>query len=70
MASYTNYDGAICYDETELREISSKNLYAMENMIQQNVFVFNATIQDNITMFREFPQEQIQEAFASPVYLP
>lgn len=62
MASYTNYDGTICYDETELRRISSRNLYAMESIIQQNVFVFNATIQDNITMFRDFPQEQIQEA--------
>lgn len=62
MASYTDYEGTICYDETELREISSRNLYAMESIIQQNVFVFNATIQDNITMFRDFPQEQIQEA--------
>lgn len=62
MASYTDYEGTICYDETELRKISSRNLYEMESIIQQNVFVFNATIQDNITMFRDFPQEQIQEA--------
>lgn len=62
MASYTDYEGTICYDETELRRISSRNLYAMESIIQQNVFVFNATIQENITMFRDFPQEQIQEA--------
>lgn len=62
MASYTNYEGAITYDETELRDINSSNLYEMESIIQQNVFVFNATIRDNITMFREFPEEQIQDA--------
>lgn len=62
MASYMNYSGMICYDETELREISSSNLYEIESIIQQNVFVFNAAIRDNITMFRDFPEEQINEA--------
>jgi ABC-type multidrug transport system fused ATPase/permease subunit len=62
MASHQNYDGAIYYDNTELREISSSNLYEIESIIQQNVFVFNATIKDNITMFRDFSAEQINEA--------
>lgn len=62
MASYQNYDGTICYDETELRKISSSNLYEIESIIQQNVFVFNATIRENITMFRDFPEEQINDA--------
>ena len=62
MASYQNYDGTIHYDDTELREISSSNLYEIESIIQQNVFVFNATIKDNITMFRDFPMEQINNA--------
>lgn len=62
MASHHNYDGTICYDDTELREINSSNLYEIESIIQQNVFVFNATIKDNITMFRDFSEEQINEA--------
>jgi len=62
MASYQNYDGTIYYDDTELRKISSSNLYEIESIIQQNVFVFNATIKDNITMFRDFPEEEINEA--------
>lgn len=62
MASYHNYDGTILYDDTELRKISSSNLYEIESIIQQNVFVFNATIKDNITMFRDFSKEQINEA--------
>ena len=62
MASHHDYDGTIYYDDTELREISSSNLYEIESIIQQNVFVFNATIKDNITMFRDFSEEEINEA--------
>jgi len=62
MASYHDYDGTILYDDRELRNISSSNLYEIESIIQQNVFVFNATIRDNITMFRDFPNEQINNA--------
>lgn len=62
MASYQNYDGTIFYDDTELREFSSSNLYEIESIIQQNVFVFNATIKDNITMFRDFPEDEVKNA--------
>ncbi len=62
MAAHHNYEGTIDYDDTELRDINSSNLYEIESIIQQNVFVFNATIKDNITMFRDFPEEQISEA--------
>lgn len=65
MASYPDYDGTICYDDTELRQINSNDLYELESMIQQNVFVFNATIKENITMFREFPEDQIEAAIKS-----
>jgi len=62
MASYQNYDGAIYYDDTELKDIGSSSLYEMESIIQQNVFVFNATIKDNITMFRDFSEDSISDA--------
>lgn len=62
LASCQNYEGEILYDNNSLREINSSDLYEMESVIQQNVFVFNATIRDNITMFRDFPEEQIREA--------
>ena len=62
MASHHNYDGMINFDNIELRKIHSSNLYEIESIIQQNVFVFNATIKDNITMFHYFSEEQIDEA--------
>jgi len=62
MASYPNYEGTISYDDRELRQIDSSDLYETQSIIQQNVFVFNATIRENIAMFREFPDEDISEA--------
>ena len=62
MASYENYEGTILYDDRELRQIGSSDLYETQSIIQQNVFVFNATIRENITMFRAFPEKEIQEA--------
>ena len=62
MASNSKYSGDINYDTEELRNINSDNLYEIESIIQQNVFIFNATIRDNITMFQSFPEEEIERA--------
>lgn len=62
MASSAEYEGKICYDDTELRKISGDSLYGMLSLVQQNVFVFNESIRDNITMFSEFPQEEVDRA--------
>lgn len=62
MASRDDYKGNIKYDDEELKDISSENLYEIESIIQQNVFIFNATIKDNITMFQQFSDEEIEKA--------
>lgn len=62
MASYSDYDGEIFYDDMEIRSIGSGALYDAQSMIQQNVFVFNATIRENITMFKPFSEDKIDEA--------
>lgn len=63
-ASHPSYEGTILFDDQELRNISSKSLYHMISVIQQNVFIFNASILDNITMFADFPREDIEQAIA------
>ena len=62
MASHHDYTGTICFDKTDLQEISSNSLYELVSMIEQNVFVFDASIRNNITMFREFPNEDVDRA--------
>lgn len=62
MASYHNYDGGIYYDDTELKSINSGDLYDLQSIIQQNVFVFNASLKDNITMFGDFSESEVDNA--------
>ena len=62
LAENTGYRGSVLLDGTELRELSPEALYGLLSVIQQNVFVFNASIRDNVSMFREFPQEALDEA--------
>lgn len=65
MASYHNYQGEIIFDDTELGKISARSLYDLVSIIQQNVFVFNNTIKENITMFKEFNEDEINQAIKS-----
>lgn len=62
LAENAGYRGSVLLDGTELRELSPEALYGLMSVIQQNVFVFNASIRDNVSMFREFPQEALDEA--------
>lgn len=64
MAAHGDYAGSILYDGVEVREISTRSLYALASLIQQNVFLFNASIHDNITMFRDFPEAEVEQAIA------
>lgn len=62
MASRHDYEGTISFDGAELRDISSKSIYELVSMVEQNVFVFDASIRDNITMFRDFPTADVDRA--------
>lgn len=62
MASHSKYRGKITYDETDIQDLSSRSLYDMVSLVQQNVFVFNSTIRNNITMFSSFSEEEVERA--------
>ena len=62
MGGNDYFDGEILYDDKEIRAISSKSLYDLVSLVQQNVFVFNNTIINNITMFNDFDAEAVKKA--------
>lgn len=62
MHTYDNYEGSIQYDGVELNEISSESLFQVVSLVQQNVFVFNDTIYNNVTLYKQFPEQEVQEA--------
>ena len=61
MSPGLEYTGSILLDGKELRSIRADSLYELISVIQQNVFVFNASIRDNVTMFRDFPEEVLDD---------
>ncbi len=62
MGEKSSYTGEICYDRKDIRSISSKSIYDIVSLVQQNVFVFDSSIKDNITMFRPFSGTEIDRA--------
>ena len=58
----TAYDGSVCFDGTDVREIDLDSLYDQISTIQQDVFLFDSSIKDNITMFGAFDEAILTEA--------
>lgn len=50
MGYYDNYEGSICFDSEELKNISFKSLRDKVTYITQNAFLSTATLKDNITL--------------------
>lgn len=55
-------DGQVTIDGIPLTEASSESAAAMMAHVQQSVFIFDDDIRRNITMFRDFPEDEVQEA--------
>ena len=58
----TTYDGTICFDDTDVRDMDLDSLYDQISIIQQDVFLFDSSIKDNITMFGDFEASVLTNA--------
>ena len=54
-------DGQVLFDGIDINRLTPESLNNLVSVVQQNVFVFNTSIRDNITMFRDFPQETVED---------
>ncbi|HJB54960.1 MAG TPA: ABC transporter ATP-binding protein/permease, partial [Candidatus Olsenella avistercoris] len=62
MGGYNGYEGSIAIDGHELRDVEAGSLYDLVSLIDQSVFLFDDTIRANVTMFRDFPDEAVDDA--------
>lgn len=62
LGSWDGYEGSISLGGVELRDVATESLYDLISVVQQNVFIFDNTVEENICMFRDFPQESVQQA--------
>jgi len=58
----TGFTGDITMDGVSIREAAPESLAALMGHVQQSVFIFDDDIRRNITMFRDFPEDEVQEA--------
>ncbi len=60
--NYSDYQGGICYDGVELRQLDILELRKIVTVIHQNTHIFNDTIRYNICLGEEFPEEDFENA--------
>lgn len=54
--------GQVTLDGVSLTDAAPESVAAMMAHVQQSVFIFDDDIRRNITMFRDFPEDAVQEA--------
>ena len=64
MGYYDSYQGSICMDDAELKQINPASLYQLMSVIQQEVFMFDAPIENNIMLYKSYPKEKLDKAIA------
>ena len=60
--NYSDYQGGICYDGVELRQLDIRELRKIVTVIHQKTHIFNDTIRYNICLGEEFPEEAFANA--------
>ncbi len=59
---YSDYEGRILLDQTELRQLSEKSRCSLVGVVSQDAFLFNDTLQNNITLFEDCPRQMLDKA--------
>lgn len=59
---YSQFNGEITYDGTDIRELNIDILNEMSSVIHQNVYMFDESIEDNICLHKTHKQVDLQKA--------
>ena len=59
---YTDYEGEIRYDGTELRSIHPASHNKQIAEIYQDVFLFEDTLRQNIVLYEDYTEEEVRDA--------
>jgi ABC-type multidrug transport system fused ATPase/permease subunit len=62
MGHFCDFKGRVALDGRDLLDINLDSLYDVVSVIQQNVFLFDDSVKNNITLFKEFPEEKLNNA--------
>jgi ABC-type multidrug transport system, ATPase and permease components len=59
---YSNYQGLICYDNSDLKEYDYDEIAKLSSTIHQDVYIFNESIYDNICLHEEYSDDELKRA--------
>ncbi|WP_252906533.1 ABC transporter ATP-binding protein [Staphylococcus epidermidis] len=59
---YNHYKGSIEIDNNSLNQLSIDSLYNLMNIVQQDVYIFEASLKYNISLGEDFTDEEILDA--------
>ncbi|MBB6714062.1 ABC transporter ATP-binding protein [Clostridium gasigenes] len=62
LGYYSDFAGEIKYDNESLRDIDITTLNEMTSIIHQNVYMFDETIRDNICLYKDYSDEELNNA--------
>ena len=56
---YSDFDGKILYNNTDIREIDSNSIPGVVRYIGANTYVINDNLRENIRLYREYTDEEV-----------
>ena len=59
---YGDYEGKISFDGVNIKEVNIEELNRMISVIHQNIYMFDKTIKENICLYKEFSEENLNNA--------
>ncbi len=61
LKMYEPSKGEVYIDGMNLEHINTKDLRSAISLVNQNSYIFNGSIRDNITLFKNLPEERVNE---------
>ncbi|SHH94109.1 ABC transporter ATP-binding protein [Sporanaerobacter acetigenes] len=61
LGDYWCDEGRLTVDGTDIDDLDADSLSQLISVIQQDVFLFDTTIKNNITLFKDYPEEEIED---------
>ena len=61
LGYYSCNEGKLTVDGTDIDDLDEDSLSKLISVIQQDVFLFDTTIRNNITLFKDYPEEEIED---------
>ena len=61
LGYYSCTEGKLTVDGTCIDDLDADSLSKLISVIQQDVFLFDTTIRNNITLFKDYPEEEIED---------